>query len=111
MHTDGICRYASEYSNFAALSRHSKSIHLYTTKTDARREAVLLYDWLLTLDDEVALIWNFGHRPRITLSILYAVSRYGVILYELSIVLTNMTMSLSVCSLSLSLSTAHMLMY
>lgn len=54
--------------------------------------ALLVYDWLLCLDQEFRLIWNW--RSVVTIpSLLYAISRYLMLIYSLMSVVTIYPMS------------------
>ncbi|KAI1784398.1 hypothetical protein LXA43DRAFT_1123642, partial [Ganoderma leucocontextum] len=54
--------------------------------------AILVYDWFLCLDQEVRFIWNW--RSKVTGSTLvYALSRYALLIYILLAVATNYPMS------------------
>ena len=47
----------------------------------AKPTAILMYDWLIRIDDEVRLFWRFrkGHKPPLAV-LTYALSRYAPII-------------------------------
>lgn len=64
--------------------------------------ALLVYDWLLCLDYEARLIWNWHSRVAGS-SLLYAFSRYAVLMSNFLSILTAYPLSDSVCSFPVTL--------
>ena len=62
---------------------------------------LVVYDWLLCLGDEVTFIWNWRSKAGFSLSFLvYAFSRYGILIQMLLSVASNFPMSDLVCNLT-----------
>lgn len=64
------------------------------------RIALVIYDWLINLDDEIRCFWAFqeGRRKLKAGTVLYALSRYPPIVQLVLSVRTDMPMSSTVCS-------------
>ncbi|KAI1786607.1 hypothetical protein LXA43DRAFT_48525 [Ganoderma leucocontextum] len=55
--------------------------------------AILIYDWLLCLDQEVRFIWNWRPGVSVVSLLLYALSRYALLISRILSIATNYPMS------------------
>ena len=72
--------------------------------------ALLVYDWLLCLDHEATLIWNWNSKVTGS-SLVYAVSRYAVLISNLLSVITSFPLSDRVRSISTMLNFSPLIMF
>ena len=75
---------------------------------------LLVYDWLLCLDQEIRFIWTWRSRGITLVSLVYLFSRYAMIAQMLLTIMTTYPMSDQVCCLTtpmFSFSQTHFCMY
>ncbi|KAI0669085.1 hypothetical protein C8Q78DRAFT_229599 [Trametes maxima] len=68
--------YVTHFLTRRTRARDSRDTRFVTTCIGCAVSALLVYDWLLTFDREVRLIWR---RPRTGASVLYFFTRYIII--------------------------------
>ncbi|TBU40927.1 hypothetical protein BD309DRAFT_312836 [Dichomitus squalens] len=49
--------------------------------------ALLYYDWILCLGSEISLVWN-GHNRRTWASLVYALSRYPILVFYAFVIMS-----------------------
>ena len=89
-------RYTYLYSGYAVFGMSSHIVCLNIRYLPSPL-ALLVYDWLLCLDHEARLIWNWHSRVAGS-SLLYAFSRYAVLMSNFLSILTAYPLTDSVCS-------------
>ena len=70
----------------------SRAISTYNTDDNLVAVVIPVYDWFLSLDQEVELIWNW-HSGLTGASLVYALSRYAMIVQSLVTLATNVPMT------------------
>ena len=98
-------RYTYLYSGYAVFGMTSHIVCLNVQYLPSTL-ALLVYDWLLCLDYEARLIWNWHSRVAGS-SLLYAFSRYAVLMSNFLSILTAYPLSDSVCSFPATLIYVH----
>ncbi|KAI1781653.1 hypothetical protein LXA43DRAFT_647292 [Ganoderma leucocontextum] len=74
--------------------------------------AFLVYDWLISLDEEIRWFWDFRKGRRLTAAaLLYGITRYCAIIGQVLVVLTVFRMSETVCQVNGRLQTVTTISY